>query len=386
MTLEDKYKILMQNLADKNTKNIERDDFKPDYYIWINIAKDESTGEVWFIPTHCSIRFIEENLLECSSKYTFMKLEYMALLSSSLIDKIKKTYGYTERLMEFSAVCTYGIWRLETGPLGLANPENRIKYLDSPGYDFEKLKKWFGMHESNFYSCLNPESLTRVLNDKNIKNEDIIEVMEIFCLSIPTLFKIVSPKESGAMEAARKAEQVTMKLGEENTKVLVLKVKVSLFLIALHMGAKIDAPENFALAKIQLKLVQEDERKIKDPRIAPIISALISFANAFYFYKAFKRNCLNTKEYPNKQAAYQQVNNYVKKAQALCGFMFKEDESYKVAKAKTTMLLCKARANRWNVEKKHIEGMREAIIAFTDYRSPRLLMKAHYLYASLKLE
>jgi len=384
---EEKYKLIQQTLEDKNVKKIGREDFKADNYIWVNINKDPLTGEVWFVPTQFIIKFTERNLVQCCSHYTFKKLEYMALLSMGLIDKIKKVYGYHEKLMEFSAVSTYGLWRLKSPELGLTNPENRVKYLDGPEYDFEKLKTWFSCHESNFFSCFDLEGLNRIMSDKNLKIGQIIEVMEILCLSIPTIFKIVSIRESGAMEAARKAEQLTKKIGEENSRVLMLKIKIGLFIVSLHMGAKSDIPENFSLAKIQLKLAQEDERKIQDDVFSPIMSGLIAFTHAFYFYKAFKNNCLNAKEYPNKLAAYQQVNNLLKKTSVAVDVLGPEnDETLRVVRAKITLLLYKARPNRWNVEKKNIEDMRDAIIALTDYKSPRLLMKAHYLYACLKLE
>ena len=378
---------IMKETMERNGKPIERSDFKPDNYIWLNITKDPVTNEVWFVPTQFIIKVVEKYLGDCFAKQTLKKFEYMAFLSTSLINKIKKNYNYCEKLVEFSAVSTFGIWRLPIkGEMCMLKDADLIQYIDKQEYDFEKLKQWFSLHENNFFSCFDPDAVQRVISNKSIKEECVMEVMEILCLAIPTLFKIISPRGTGAMEAARRAEQVLIKFNENNVKVSLIRIKLSLFLAALHMSAKNDIHENFTLAKIQLKLTQEEVEKIKSYESAPLLFAVVAIGFAYYFYKGFKKNCLNPKEFPNRDAVNKQINNIFKKIETLAVPMMKTDESLKVPKAKIALMKCKTRNRESGLEKQLLEDMREAVIILTEYKSLRLIMKAHYLYACLKIE
>ena len=366
-------------------KKIERSDFKPDNYIWISINKDPIDNEIWFAPTQFLVRYVEKHLCEDFYNSNIEKLEYMAMLSLHIIERVKKHYDYIEKLLEFSAVSTYGIWRVCDGHKFSGSVcDNFINPLENYEYDFERAKRWFGSHEGNFFNCLDPE-IMKCMVSQNMSDQ-LIEVMEILCLTIPTLFKIMVPRESGAMEAARKAEQSLKCLGDDNPRIHILKVKINLFLVALYLGAKTDVAESFSLAKIQLKLTQEEQEKVKDHNKAKLLMSEIEFAKALYYHRGFKNNCLNVKDFPNKYSVHQEISVLLKSAEALLIPEIYSDTNFKVARAKIAMIQCKARNNRSGLEKKHLLDMKEALIAFTDYKSPRLLMKAHYLYASLKLE
>jgi len=378
---------VMKEITERGGKPIERSDFKPDNYIWLNITKDAVSGEVWFVPTQFIIKVVEKYCGDCFAKQTLKKFEYMAILSTSLINKIKKNYNYCEKLVEFSAVSTFGLWKLPIkGEMCMMKDADLIQYIENKEYDFDKLKQWFGLHENNFFSCFDPDAVQRVISNKNLKEESVIEVMEILCLAIPTLFKIISPRGTGAMEAARRAEQVLIKFNETNVKISLIRIKLSLFLAALHMGAKNDIHENFTLAKIQLKLTQEEIEKIKGHKDAPLLFAVAALGFAYYFHKGFKKNCLNPKEFPNRDAVNKQINNIFKKIETLAIPMMKSDESLKVPKAKIALMKCKIRNRKSGFEKQLLEDMREAVIILTEYKSLRLIMKAHYLYACLKIE
>jgi len=378
---------IAKDMIERQGKPIERSDFKPDNYIWLNITKEPSGTEIWFVPTQFIIKIAEKYLTDCFAKQTLKKFEYMAIMSTSLINKIKKNYNYLEKLVEFSSVSSFGIWRLPAkGEMCMLKDANLIQYIDKCEYDFDKLKRWFSLHESNLFSCFDPDAIDRLVTNKNINNDCVLELMEILCLAIPTLFKIISPRGTGAMEAARRAEQILNKFTENNFRVSIIRIKLSLFLAALHMSAKNDVSENFTLAKIQLKLTQEEVEKVKTHECAPLLFAVVAIGFAYYFYKGYKKNCLNPKEFPNKQAVNTRIDSLFKKIEFLAAPILKTDETLKVAKAKISLMRCKTRNPQAGLEKQLLEDMREAVIVLTEYKSLRLIMKAHYLYAGLKIE
>jgi len=139
--------------------------FKPDNYIFLNITKDPTDEEIYFVPTQFVSRFIENNLIHEAYELAIRKLEYMTLLSLALIEKLKANFAYNEKLVEFSTVSTYGIWKIPENRLfNVYSKKNKINYLMGVNYDFAKLKKCFGYHEPNFLSCIDNRQANNILN------------------------------------------------------------------------------------------------------------------------------------------------------------------------------------------------------------------------------
>src|SRR5262249_35507677 len=99
-------------------------------------------------------------------------------------------------------------------------------------------------------------------------------------------------------------------------------------------------------------------------------------------------NFLSPKEFPDKLAVYQEINNLLNKADMLIEPEIQADDSYKVCKAKIAMWHCKAILvyNRKGVEKKYVDDLKEGLISLESYGAQRLLMKAHFLYSEIILE
>jgi len=83
------------------------------------------------------------------------KLEYVGLLSLAIIEKAKIEYAYHEKLVEFSAVSNYGIWRVASAKwFDVRSKKNLVTHLQSDNYHFANLKKQFENNETNFTNTI----------------------------------------------------------------------------------------------------------------------------------------------------------------------------------------------------------------------------------------
>lgn len=390
--IEEKFEIQLDEgevsiCREKKVRKLERGDFKPNNYIWLSITMDPIDKEIWFFGKELIIKYVEKTFKQDICDQNLIKLEYLTILGNGLIDRIKANYDYIEKLLESSAVSNYGLWRAPEGKyFNIFKKENRLKYLENPIYDFDKLKRLFGSHESNFFSCLESKVLEYVDKKEQEKGQQFLEIMEILCLVIPTLFKLMSLKESGAIEVAIKAKQVIQHLGEENTRTLMIKIKLDLFLVALYLGSKSVMKENFSLSKMQFQEIQTDEEKIKGSYNRGLVSAEIAFTRAIYYYKKFKHNSLRDKQPTDRTTAFQEIRRILKDAKTLLEPILQINDTYKISKAKVTMLEYKTREHKKIFSKQLLEDMEESLRDMENYGSLRLQMKANYRYASLKLE
>lgn len=214
------------------------------------------------------------------------------------------------------------------------------------------------------------------------KYAHLIDIFEVLCLSIPTLFKIMSTRENGAIELAIKGGQIFEQFPNDQ-RLNILKSKLNLFLAAIYLSNKSDAAKSYPLANIQIDVAHEQGEKIQDERMRKAISSEIAFAKSTYFYKGYKKNCLKG-EFANKSILYEELKRQLTKADSLLD----DSENFKVCKAKIALLRIKYRDkyNKRNLEKEMLENIKEANQILRSYGAQRLIMKANYAYASLRLE
>ncbi len=373
-------------------KDLDRNDFKPDNYIWINIERDKITNEIYFKPTQFVSRYIEKNLQEDFIEQAMKKLEYMTLLGLAMIEKAKSNFDYNEKLVEFSGVNNYGIWKpLHSNIFNIYHEKNKHEYLSSLELSLSELKQYFNYHESNFLSCLELSTITNILSIDRSKRDHIVEILDVLCLTIPTLFKVMYPGEHTKEDFDRKAEiaRRTIKILDSiagDPRIVIMKIKLNLFLIALYLRAKSNHAESFAVANLQLERVSEICGGIDDLNTRQAIMAEIFFARAIYLYKGYKKG-LKGEEFSSRNLFYKELKEKLKNAES-CLAPLPDPDLYKPLKGKVTLLACKAREryNKKDLETKLIDDMKDAQVNFKDYNAQRLLMKIHYMYACLKLE
>ena len=88
-----------------------------------------------------------------------MRLRYLALLSQSLLSKIRSLSIYHESLIENSAICQHGLWAIAEDNSFYKNfikdNASRISYLDNSNIKTAKdIQNIYNIHESNLSSSL----------------------------------------------------------------------------------------------------------------------------------------------------------------------------------------------------------------------------------------
>ena len=382
-----------QNDTSSIPKKITRKDFISNTYIWINVNKDPVDEEIWFVPSEFLTNYIEKNILrtpEIAQHYLKM-LEYMALLSTGIIEKAKSNYDYIENILECSAISTYGIWKPHQ-----IKETNRLQYLRNHGFSFDKLKSLFNHHEVNFFNCLKLTNLLQIQQNPAID----LEVIEILCLAIPTLFKLMSSNEEGIEEVAKRADKVAEKfeeyLGiENNINFLAMRAKLGLFLAVLHMSSQTEFPKNISFVKINLSGAHDQHLKMKDSDLKRAVSSEIIFAKAFLHHRILKYSEKLPLPGENKQSSpggtkkREEVLEIFKSLKNAKELLPSTDKNYQISHAKITLeegilALMKIKPQGWS--EKHEKDMKKALEVLSRYGSLRLIMKAHYLYANILLE
>ena len=121
-----------------------------------------------------------------------------------------------------------------------------------------------------------------------IKFSHLAEIMDVLFLSIPTLFKVMS-RENDCIELVLKSRQI-LEAMPDDSKIIILRCKLTLFLISLYLNSKTERTSNYRLAKFEFDTVEKEFKKIDDEEKRNAFYSEILFAKMFYEYNEFKRN------------------------------------------------------------------------------------------------
>ena len=363
-----------------------RASFQPDNYLWLTVSQDPlDNNEVWFEPSPFMVEYVQQHLYVETSQQKLLKLEYMVLLCTTILEKMKNTHFYIETLFECSAFSTYGIWKAQKGkPGALGEASSRLNYLQTAQFNsFIRLKKLFKRYEPTFLTCLEPQSL---YNSEYLSQaRDFVEAL---CLLVPTVFKLMAPEGYKAKEGITKAERVAERIEEilkvKDTRVLILRIKLNLFGIGMAVLDSLEKPKNHIFCQQKFKLMDQIKKEIRDSSVRKHVSAETAFANAYFIYQKYKEHIKDD----NFVDYHQEVYNLLKKAKKL--LVSFTGEEFKILKAKITLLQGIIEPNEgtyadWNLDK-HLRSVKKAVLAFKTYGSLRLIMEAHFAYARVKLE
>lgn len=143
----------------------------PGNYIWMVVSKDILPNSLCYQPSQFMTKYIYKELKSDVIYLEIHKLQYLTLLSLSLIHRIKAIYHYQEKTTENNTISSQGFW--------MFSPENSfymksikdkkwLTYVDEANegpdaYDLAKIIKIFQLHEDNFLSCINSETIAIII-------------------------------------------------------------------------------------------------------------------------------------------------------------------------------------------------------------------------------
>lgn len=146
-----------ENRAKKLTKFVSA--LKPGNYFWFKIVMAKEDLPIF--ESAESVRdFLYQKIDLDLLSLEFKKIEYLATLSLSLLQKLKRTNIYNEKIIENSAVSYYGIWKYSSKNTiynDFINQVSKIEYLDDEkSYNNSKdLEIVFNPHKKNAGNVFN---------------------------------------------------------------------------------------------------------------------------------------------------------------------------------------------------------------------------------------
>ena len=224
-----------------------------------------------------------------------------------------------------------------------------------------------------------------------------MDIFSVLSLNIPTLFKLMPSRLSGARDLAYRT--LNLLNNSHHSPTLLPKIKICLFLISIFINQKNEIDVDYLDVKNEIDKIEELYHKLSEIPIKKEVLSYISYARAYYFYKGYKygkikdeltlsiHNKSSHRKQQNKESQYGKIIKYIKEADQLIEQILTEDESLKVAQAK--LILFTAKVNRtYNKpnESNLIKRLEISITIFNTYKMKRLEMITLYFVCLIPLE
>ena len=128
-------------------------------FLWIQISKIPNSNGVLLKPTQTVNEFLMREFQKEIKDLELKRLQYLTVLSLSLLAKIRSLSVYHEKLLENSAVCKHGLWAIAEDNTFYQNFIKEkafiVSYLDNPSIKTAKdIQNLYHIHEPNLSSSL----------------------------------------------------------------------------------------------------------------------------------------------------------------------------------------------------------------------------------------
>lgn len=409
---EEEKKDMQESPSVADARDIEV--LKPGNYFWTVITK-ASHDILYYQPAQFVNKYIDKKLKPEVVQLELRKLQYITLLSISLIRRLKRIHLYHEKMSENSSVSLHGIWMFNSANTFYCKYiKNNRKYTyiesqkeGSNPFDLPDIKKVFEFHESNFLSCIDAESIQTIIQTDGkslfISNEIIryigtlygetIDLIEICWIAIPTLFKLISTRESGARDLALRALTMLQSLDIKDDRILLLKAKLHLFLASLYLYEKNEADLSINTVNSELEDVEAIQEHIQDDKIHIALSHYVAFTRANFYHRYKKPGYTHKRHHSqhsledtiltHSKSEYDQVLKLLRECEV---FLKDLDHSYDIERCKIALLTAHVLWKYGQVNDPAIaEKVRDTIGVFNVYKLQRLEVKATYIYAQIRL-
>ena len=127
-------------------------------FLWIQISKIASMEGVLLKPTRAVNEVLIREFQNEIKEIELMRLQYLTLLSQSLLAKIRSLSIYHESLLENSAVCKHGLWAIAEDnsfyEKFIKDNASKVSYLNTHIKTAKDIQNIYNIHESNLSSSL----------------------------------------------------------------------------------------------------------------------------------------------------------------------------------------------------------------------------------------
>ena len=396
---EEEYKSTPQKGQDQLDSANDVQLLQPGNYFWTVIIKDPQQDLLYYQPAQFVNKYIDKHLKPEVAQLELRKLQYLTLLALSLIKRMKRANFYHEKLAENSSVNNYGLWAFNPNNMfyqRYIHGRESYTYIDHEkegeknSFDITKIMKVFELHETNFLSCIDFETVQTIIGSNGSLHGETLDLVEICWLAIPTLFKLISTRESGARDLALRALAVLEQLEQiEDIRLVLLKAKLRLFLASLYLHQKHDAEVSVSTIHSELEEVEKVRDQIKnDQNTRTALSYYIVFtkANCYNRHKKgayVQSNHMKKSEENKLKIDYEQILGLLKE----CDIFLKHlDYRYEIERYKVANLTGSIRRKTSKpIETALIERVLAAKLGFNAYGLKRLEIQSMYIYTQLLL-
>lgn len=219
---------------------------------------------------------------------------------------------------------------------------------------------------------------------------ETLDLIEICWLAIPTLFKLISTRESGARDLALRALTVLELLEIKDNRLLLLTAKLRLFLASVYLHEKGDVEVSISTIHSELEAVEKIRDQFEDETTQVALSYYVAFTKANSYYRHKKSEYLQShlKKHEdnmllNLKIDHEQILQLLKECE---GLLKNLDYTYDVERCKVANL---TGSILWKISKVNdsaiIDRITAAMSGFSAYKLKRLEVQSVYTYARLLL-
>lgn len=221
---------------------------------------------------------------------------------------------------------------------------------------------------------------------------EVMDLIEIAWISIPTIYKLFAASQAGARDLCLRTLKMVDDLEYRELKLTILRAKLHLFLAALHLHDKSENMNTNAVENInhELDSVSKLQEEIEKDEVNMALNHHITFTKAYLFYKIRIGRFLQN-EKPNKKKHFMKKSEEILQMIKQCDdFLAPLGEFYDVERCKLAILSSKialrSLKTRRGIEVKITERIKQAIGVFNVYNLKRLEISANYQFAKIRFK
>lgn len=208
-------------------------------------------------------------------------------------------------------------------------------------------------------------------------------------VAIPTLFKLISTRESGARDLALRALSIINDIKYEDGRICLLRAKLHLFLASIYLHEKSEEGTVVNTINSELEDIEKIQEGIQKDDVHKALKYYTAFTKANMYYKIRKGRYTKFEKTDHKKHSkkYEDILQILKECDAL---LLDLGEEYDVERCKvaimTSKITLRTLKTRRGIDAKNAERVKLSIGIFGAYNLKRLEVAANYQLALIRLK
>lgn len=216
---------------------------------------------------------------------------------------------------------------------------------------------------------------------------EIIDVIEIAWIAIPTLYKLLAANESGARDLCLRAIKMLKDLEYPDQKLYLLRAKLHLFLTSFYIHEHNNDTNAYQTIHAELDYVSKLQGEIQNEEHRKALMHHVMFTKAYLYFKIRIGRFLQHEKQEKKKhlmKKYEEILQLLKQCEE---YLASLNDFYDPERCKVAILISKIiLKTRKGIEAKITDKVKSAIGVFSVYNLKRLEITANYQFALIRLQ